>query len=31
MYAAILLSLVFAVLVNSLLLRLERRLYGRQA
>jgi NitT/TauT family transport system permease protein len=31
MYAAILLILVFAVLVNSLLLRLERRLYGRQA
>ena len=31
MYAAILLILAFAVLVNSLLLRLERRLYGRQA
>ena len=31
MYAAILLILAFAVLVNSLLLRLERRLHGRQA
>jgi len=31
MYAAIVLILAFAVLVNSLLLRLERRLYGRQA
>ena len=31
MYAAILLILAFAILVNSLLLRLERRIYGRQA
>ncbi len=31
MYAAILLILAFAVVVNSLLLRLERRFYGRQA
>jgi NitT/TauT family transport system permease protein len=31
MYAAILLILAFAVVVNSLLLRLERRLHGRQA
>jgi NitT/TauT family transport system permease protein len=30
MYAAILLILAFAIVVNSLLLRLERRLYGRQ-
>jgi NitT/TauT family transport system permease protein len=31
MYAAILLILALAVVLNSLLLRLERRLYGRQA
>jgi NitT/TauT family transport system permease protein len=31
MYAAILLILVFAIGLNSLLLRLERRMYGRQA
>ena len=31
MYAAILLILVFAIALNSLLLRLERRMYGRQA
>ena len=30
MYAAILLILAFAIALNSLLLRLERRLYGRQ-
>jgi NitT/TauT family transport system permease protein len=31
MYAAILLILVFAIALNSFLLRLERRMYGRQA
>jgi hypothetical protein len=30
MYAAILLILVFAIALNALLLRLERRMYGRQ-
>jgi NitT/TauT family transport system permease protein len=31
MYAGIVLVLVFAVVINALLLRLEQRLYGRQA
>ena len=31
MYAAILVILALAALLNALLLRLERRLYGRQA